>query len=92
MSLGDYTKCDLSFDKADIDYEELVKTLKEYYRTLCNIMVDDINSMKEDTIIANSLFPPRILKYRVDSFARTAELLYTIEQMKDRSEINFIKD
>jgi len=85
MSLGDVTKCDLSFGEAKLDYNELKHVLRSHFLSKIKELKKTTDSYFED---GDSNYTPAFLctvhgkqlEFIVESIRRTAELLYTLEQ------------
>jgi hypothetical protein len=94
MSLGDKTKCDLSFDKAIIDRTELINSLEYQYYTLLHSIKNEcdkyINAYQTDMthkVHYMVSVGDTGLDQRLKQLRKTAELLHTLRDSKSRSEI-----
>ena len=97
--LGANTKCNLSFDKADIDYTVLVNELKRHFIRLTKELRKETSQYIDyyDPTITNNHSVSwyvsngyRDLTNLINSMNKTAELLHTIENVPTRKQINFV--
>lgn len=94
MSLGNYTKCDLSANKAVIDRTALLDILRySLYQTANNIKktlnTDVIHNTDIDNLARDLTYTDnRFLEQQLHKLQKTAELLHTISNSVIRE--NFI--
>jgi hypothetical protein len=97
MSLGDFTKCDLSAGIAKIDREILIKTLQTTVAMLSNKLRSELSystggyyGPKEIYDLAkNIIVSGNSMLGRVETLIKACEVLHTVSESVKREEIIF---
>ena len=90
MSLGDYTKCDLSYGLAKLDITAIEKQLTTLLVMLANNMRDILSPHSivktdfKEQVSSFSCTGSRSLMLLSKHFAETAEVLHTIQESNTR--------
>ena len=91
MSLGNFTKCDLSADKAKIDLDKLIKQIEIHFYSLVNqirqkadkIQYAEIEDRRENVSSMSSTGSNDFILL-TKNLAETTELLHTLYESSER--------